>query len=86
MRRRLSRHPVQVRFHDDRPVTFHHGEREYEVVALLKMLACVRPLDDVDLWLWQVRAQPGDGPESTYELECDHGEWHLTATWEHAFH
>jgi hypothetical protein len=45
------------------------------------MLALRRPQDDVDTQLWQVRARSLSSPERTYELECDHGHWRMTAVW-----
>lgn len=82
MRRRLCDHPVQVRLHDDRPILFWQGEREYEVSALLKMVGLIRQEDDIDTRLWQVRARSGGVPDATYELECDHGTWRMVAIWD----
>ncbi|MCW2943876.1 MAG: hypothetical protein JWR24_593 [Actinoallomurus sp.] len=81
MRRHVCDHPVEVDIRDDRPSRFRRGECEYEVVTFLKMLAFLRPQDDVDTQLWQIRARSEGTPERTYELQCDHGEWRMTATW-----
>jgi hypothetical protein len=81
MRRRECDHPVQIQIFDDRLIRFRHGEREFEVIALLKMLALLRPRDDVDTQLWQVRARSSGLPEAVYELERDHGEWRMSAVW-----
>jgi hypothetical protein len=81
MRRRTCDHPVQVTIRDDRPARFRHEEGDYEVITFLKMLALCRPQDDVDTQLWQVRARSARTPERTYELECDHGHWRMTAIW-----
>lgn len=81
MKRRLCHHPVEVDLGDGGPVRFRQGGREYEVVTLLKTLALVRPEDDVDVRLWQVRARCPGFLARTYELSCDHGHWHLTAIW-----
>ncbi len=51
------------------------------MVTFLKMLAMLRPRDGVDTQLWQVRARATDAQERTYELQCDHGEWRMTAIW-----
>lgn len=72
---------MQIQIFDDRLIRFRHGEREFEVIALLKMLALLRPRDDVDTQLWQVRARSRDLPEAVYELERDHGEWRMSAVW-----
>lgn len=81
VRRRLCDHPVEVDLGDGRPVRFRRGEREYEVVTLLKSLSLIRPQDGIDTQLWQVRARrPGFLPR-VYELRCDHGEWRMTAIW-----
>ena len=82
MRRRLCGDPARVSIHDDRPVLFWCADREYEVTALLKMVALIRLEDDTDTRLYTVRARSTDGAEAVYELECDHGEWRLAATWE----
>jgi hypothetical protein len=79
--RRLRNDPVQVEIRDASPIGFRWDEREYEVVTLLKMLAFVRPAQDVDTQLWQVRARSGDRPAKTFELECDHGSWRVAALW-----
>jgi hypothetical protein len=81
MRRRTCDHPVQVTIRDDRPACFRQGDCDYEVITFLKMLALRRPQDDVDTQLWQVRARSVRTPERTYELECDHGRWRMTAIW-----
>jgi hypothetical protein len=81
MRRRACDHPVQIQVRDDRVIRFRQGEREYEVIALLKMLALLRPRDDVDTQLWQVRARSSGMPEGVYELRRDHGEWRMSAIW-----
>jgi hypothetical protein len=81
MKRRICDDPVEVEILDDRPSRFHLDESEYEVVTFLKMLALLRPKEDVDTQLWQVRARSADTPERTYELQCDHGEWRMTAVW-----
>lgn len=81
MRRLLCDHPTLVSLHDDHPVFFEHAGRGFEVTALLKMVALIRPVDDVDNRLYQVRARTLDGPETTYELECDHGHWRVVACW-----
>lgn len=82
MRRRLHHHPVLVRLVDDRPILFWLGEREYEVIGVLKMVGLIRLDDDVDTRLWQVRARSAQGLEATYELECDHGKWSMIAIWD----
>lgn len=81
MKRHICDHRVQVEISDDRPSRFHRDQHEYEVVTFLKMLALLRPQDDVDTQLWQVRARSEDTPERTYELECDHGVWRIAAIW-----
>jgi hypothetical protein len=81
MRRRVCDHPVEVEIHDDRPNRFRRDECEYEAITFLKMLALLRPQDDVDTQLWQIRARSEDIPERTYELQRDHGEWRMTAIW-----
>jgi hypothetical protein len=81
MRRRICDHLVQVEISDDKPSRFRRDECEYEVVTFLKMLALLRPRDGVDTQLWQVRARATDAQERTYELQCDHGEWRMTAIW-----
>jgi hypothetical protein len=81
MRRHTRDHLVEVEIRDDRPSRFHHDECEYEVVTFLKMLALKRPQDGVDTQLWQVRARSADTSERTYELQCDHGVWRMTAVW-----
>jgi hypothetical protein len=73
---------VQIEVRDDRLIRFRKGEREYEVTALLRMLALLRPSDDVDTQLCQVRARSGDLPEATFELRRDHGEWRISAVWD----
>jgi hypothetical protein len=82
MPRRVCDHPVRIEVRDDRLIRFCGGGREYEVTALLRMLALLRPRDDVDTQLCQVRARSGDLPEATYELRRDHGEWRLSAIWD----
>ena len=81
MKRRTCDHPVEVEIRDDRPARFRQGEEDYEIITFLKMLALLRPQDDIDTQLWQVRARSADTPERTYELECDHGSWRMTAIW-----
>lgn len=81
MKRRICDHSVKVEILDDSPSRFRFDESEYEVVTFLKMLALIRPKDGVDTQLWQVRARSADTPERTYELQCDHGEWRMTAAW-----
>lgn len=79
--RRLRNDPVQVELSDTSPMGFRWEDRDYEVVTMLKMLAFVRPTEDVDTQLWQVRARSADRPEATFELECDHGAWRVAALW-----
>jgi hypothetical protein len=81
MMRRTCDHPVQVTILGDSPAGFRQGDHDYEVITFLKMLALRRPQDDVDTQLWQVRARSTDEFERTYELECDHGRWRVTAVW-----
>ena len=81
MRRRTCDHPVQVEIRGDSPACFRQDDCDYEVITFLKMLALRRPQDDVDTQLWQVRARSSSSPERTYELECDHGHWRMTAIW-----
>jgi hypothetical protein len=81
MRRCVCDHPIQVQVSEDSPARFRRGECDYEVITFLKMLALLRPQDDVDTQLWQVRARSIDTPERTYELQCDHGTWRMTAVW-----
>jgi hypothetical protein len=81
MYRRTCDQPIQVEVRDDSPVRFHKGDADFEVITFLKMLALRRPQDNVDTQLWQVRARTDDEPERTYELECDHGRWRMTAIW-----
>ena len=81
MRRRVCDDPVQVHVSGERMVGFRRGGRDYEVVALLKMRACIRPLDGVNSRLCQVRARSSATPETMYELQCEHGRWRLTAEW-----
>jgi hypothetical protein len=81
MRRRTCDHPVQVEIRGDSPAGFRQDDCDYEVITFLKMLALRRPQDDVDTQLWQVRARSSSTPERTYELECDHGRWRMTAIW-----
>jgi hypothetical protein len=82
VRRRLCNYPVQIDVRDHRLVRFRQGDREYEVTALLRLLAMLRPRDDVDTQVCQVRARSGDLPEAIYELRRDHGEWRLSAIWD----
>lgn len=82
MRRLVCDDPVQVRIRGERLVGFRREGCEYEVVALLKMLAYVRPRDEVNRRLCQVRARSEGRPEATYELQCDHGRWRLVAVWD----
>lgn len=79
---RVCDHPVQLEVRDDRLIRFRQGGREYEVTALLRMLALLRPRDDVDTQVCQVRARSSGLPEATYELRRDHGEWRLSAIWD----
>lgn len=81
MRRRTCDHPVQVEIRGDSPACFRRDDCDYEVITFLKMLALRRPQDGVDTQLWQVRARSAGTPERTYELECDHGRWRVTAIW-----
>lgn len=81
MHRRTCDHPIQVEVRDDSPARFRRGDYDFEVITFLKMLALRRPHDGVDTQLWQVRARGTGEPERTYELECDHGRWRMTAIW-----
>lgn len=81
MKRRTCDQPVQVKIRGDSPACFRQDDCDYEVITFLKMLAFRRPQDGVDTQLWQVRARSSDTPERTYELECDHGRWRMTAFW-----
>ena len=81
MKRRTCDHPVQVKIRGDSPACFRQDDCDYEVITFLKMLAFRRPQNDVDTQLWQVRARSDHTPERTYELECDHGHWRMTAIW-----
>lgn len=82
MRRRTCDDPVQVRISGDRLVGFRRGGCEYEVLALVKLLAYIRPMEEVNRRLCQVRARSASTPEATYELQCDHGRWRLVAVWD----
>lgn len=81
MRRRTCDHRVEVEIRGDSPACFRLGDCDYEVITFLKMLALRRPQDDIDTQLWQVRARSANTPDRTYELECDHGRWRMTAFW-----
>jgi hypothetical protein len=82
MRRRVHNTPVKVRLSGDRPGRFRLAGHEYEVSSIVKMIGLIRAADDIDTRFWVVRARCVGGPESTFELECDHGEWRLVADWE----
>jgi hypothetical protein len=81
MNRQTCDQPVKVKIRDDSPACFSQDDCDYEVITFLKMLALRRPQDDVDTQLWQVRARSARTPARTYELECDHGSWRMTAIW-----
>ena len=81
MRRRTCGEPIEIQIRDDRPVRFRRGDREYEITAVLKMLALLRPREDVDTQLWLLRVRGGGQPEATCELRRDHGQWLLSAIW-----
>ena len=82
MRRRACDDPVQVEFRNETMSRFRWAERDFEVVALLKMIAVRDPRGGVESQLWHVGALSGDARAATYEIHCDHGAWRLAAIWE----
>jgi hypothetical protein len=82
MRRHTVDDPVRVQIRDDKLSRFRWAGGLYEVTGLLKMIAVRDPRGDVDTQLWQVVARSGAAPCGTYEIQCDHGEWRLTAVWD----